>query len=918
MNTFADFKIDLHGGSGVEVTTTCPQCSAKRKNSKAKCLSVNTEKGVWVCHHCDWRGTLKAGEEQTGRKIYTRPVWTEAPPSDAVSAWFVARGILPEIVAQEGILRQTAYMPQLEDDVPCIAFPYRKHGVVVNVKYRALQEKAFRQVSGAEKILYRQDKIARDQVVIVEGEIDALSLVQAGLDSVVSVPDGAPAVTSKNYAAKFTYLDQDPDPFDGVEKIVLAVDSDEPGQVLQHELGRRLGTDRCYFVAWPKGCKDANEVLMAHGASVLRTHIAQAQPFPVQDVVNVRDLTEVIFSRYRKGVPRGLLTSWPSIDHHYTVQAGQLTVITGIPGHGKSEWLDALALNMATFHGWRIAICSPENSPVELHCEKLLEKVMGIPFYSGATERMSPTQLDDGLKWLDEHVTFVMPEDALTITGLLARAQILVRRLGIRGLIIDPFNEFDHTRPRGQTETEYIGETLGTIKRWARKWQVHVWLVAHPQKLFRREDGTYPVPTPWDINGCYSEDTDVLTSEGWKPHASITTVDQVACFNAKAHTFTYQRPTNILAADYAGDMYNFHGYSFDALVTPNHRMLVRQDWRKRKPMKGTGRGRPMKYQDGWTFVEAQHVASELKIPLAAPRDNDARDIAEIHGVGADDALRIAGWYIAEGWPSMNSIAWCQAIGKIQQDMKETVQRAGLITRQTITQYRAYEKPMWIVRLYKRQHPEFCNWLLDECGSGCATKKMPSLIWALSARQQRIFLEALIDGDGHRTGSGGMAKYATTSPQLVNEVQRLAIELGHPCGWSMQPGAKAHHHTRYQVNIGSQSRTDACLSKKWNLDTVPYVGRVFCLTVPTGAYITRRNGKMMIAGNSANFRNKADNCLTIWRNEASEDDPVQVHVQKVRFKNIGRIGVVELKWDRVTGRYAELTFGDMKPLGGREP
>jgi twinkle protein len=94
-----------------------------------------------------------------------------------------------------------------------------------------------------------------------------------------------------------------------------------------------------------------------------------------------------------------------------------------------------------------------------------------------------------------------MPEDALTITGVLARAQILVRRLGIQGLVIDPFNEFDHTRPRGQTETEYIGETLSAIKRWARKWQVHVWLVAHPQKLFRREDGTYPVPTPWDING---------------------------------------------------------------------------------------------------------------------------------------------------------------------------------------------------------------------------------------------------------------------------------------------------------------------------------------------------------------------------------------------------------------------------------
>jgi len=499
--TFTDFKIELHGGSGAEVTTTCPQCSSKRKNSKAKCLSVNTEKGVWICHHCDWRGTLKAGEEQTGRKIYARPVWTDAPPSDSVSAWFSQRGITQETVIAESIIRKVVYMPQLEDEVSCIAFPYRKHGVVVNVKYRALKDKAFRQEAGAEKIFFRQDRIAREQVVIVEGEIDALSIVQVGIDSVISVPDGAPAPTSKNYTSKFTYLDQEPDPFDGVEKIVLAVDSDEPGQVLQRELGRRLGTDRCYFVTWPKDCKDANDVLLQHDASTLRTCIANAKPFPVQDVVHVCDLTESMFERYLHGVARGISTGWENVNAHYTIQPGQLTVVTGIPGHGKSEWLDALMLNLATLHGWRVAVCSPENSPVELHCEKLVEKIVGLPFRVGPSARMSPGSLDEALTWLDEHWTFIMPEDALTIQGVLDRAQILVRRLGIRALVIDPFNEFDHTRQRGETETEYIGMTLSAIKRWARKWQVHVWLVAHPQKLSRREDGTYPIPTPWDING---------------------------------------------------------------------------------------------------------------------------------------------------------------------------------------------------------------------------------------------------------------------------------------------------------------------------------------------------------------------------------------------------------------------------------
>lgn len=498
---FSDFNIELGGKTGEEVQVTCPQCSSKRKNAKARCLSVNTSKGVWLCHHCDWRGSLKSGEDRPGKRLYTRPIWNVKDPTSCLYAFFDVRGILKEIVDSEGITEVSAYLPQCEDSVPCIAFPYRKGGEVVNVKYRALNEKAFRQVSGAEKVLYRQDSITSDSVVIVEGEIDALSLVQAGYSSVVSVPDGAPAPTTKNYASKFTYLDQDPDPFDGVQLIILAVDKDEPGQVLQRELARRLGSDRCSFVTWPDGCKDANDALKQGGVELIQRCIQQAKPFPVQDVVEVEAICDQVCRNYYTAPTRGLPTGWETVDNFYTVEAGQLTVVTGIPSSGKSEWLDALALNLATLHGWRFAICSPENSPVETHCAKLVEKQVGKPFWVGLTARMSPTELAEGLGWLQEHITFIMPEETLTIQGVLDRAAILVRRKGIKGLIIDPFNEFDHTRERGCTETEYIGNVLGTMKRWARKFGVHVWLVAHPQKLYRREDGSYPVPTPYDING---------------------------------------------------------------------------------------------------------------------------------------------------------------------------------------------------------------------------------------------------------------------------------------------------------------------------------------------------------------------------------------------------------------------------------
>jgi twinkle protein len=501
MKTFADFGIQLGGKSGIEVQTTCPQCSATRRNKTAKCLSVNTEKNVWLCHHCDWRGNLKAGEESPGRRLYVRP---DRPLNERKGPWerlSHERGIPVWVFEAEGILCVSAYMPQVEDFTECLAFPYLKNGELVNLKYRALDQKAFRQVAGAEKVLYRQDSIQQERVIITEGEFDALSCVAAGFLSVVSVPDGAPSPNVKNYTAKFTYLDQDPDPFDGVQDIILAVDNDDPGKTLQQELGRRLGVERCRFVTWPDGCKDANDVLKMHGSERLRNCIEQAQPFPAQDVVTVGDTVDAVLQVYYHGHPRGLSTGWDSVDRFYTIQPGQLTIMTGIPGHGKSEWLDALALNLCEEQGWRFAVCSPENAPIELHVAKLLEKVVRKPFRVGPSTRMSPPELGRGLEWLNAHLTFIMPSDALTLSEVIDRATLLVRRQGIRGLIIDPFNEFDHQRPAGQTETEYIGLTLTKIRQWARKWQVAVWLVAHPQKLYRREDGTYPVPTPWDISG---------------------------------------------------------------------------------------------------------------------------------------------------------------------------------------------------------------------------------------------------------------------------------------------------------------------------------------------------------------------------------------------------------------------------------
>ena len=119
MSTFTDFKIDIGSRTGVEVRALCPQCSVKRKNSSAKCLAVNTEKGTWICHHCDWRGGLKSGQEQPSKKIIVRPDWVPPlAPTAILLEWFAARGITRETLEQEQVTVLEHYMAQVESYVP--------------------------------------------------------------------------------------------------------------------------------------------------------------------------------------------------------------------------------------------------------------------------------------------------------------------------------------------------------------------------------------------------------------------------------------------------------------------------------------------------------------------------------------------------------------------------------------------------------------------------------------------------------------------------------------------------------------------------------------------------------------------------------------------------------------------------------
>jgi twinkle protein len=293
--TFADYGIEIpHGRSG-EVDTICPQCSHARRKRTARCLSVNTIDGTWFCHHCGWAGGL--GMHGTGYGASLRPrVATPAPPrvyalptpppltplSEPIVAWFAGRGIPERMLTAAGITAGQEWCPQVAGAVLTIRFPYLRDRRLINIKYRAVSEKLFWMVKGAERILYGLDAIVgAETICAVEGEMDALSIRVAGGPSTLSVPDGAPSPNTTHYAGKFTFLDEITlGRLRAAATVLIGTDMDAPGDRLANELAQRIGYATCKRVSWHP-YKDANEVLVAEGPQAVLDALAAAEPFPV-------------------------------------------------------------------------------------------------------------------------------------------------------------------------------------------------------------------------------------------------------------------------------------------------------------------------------------------------------------------------------------------------------------------------------------------------------------------------------------------------------------------------------------------------------------------------------------------------------------------------------------------------------------
>jgi twinkle protein len=492
------FLIDKFNQHNLEVGKTqgvCPLCSADRKpeNKKAKCASYDWERGLGTCHNCDTSFQLHTYQRKgASEKVYVRPtVESFNEVSTKVEDWFATRGISKQTLQDLHVSEGPEFMPQTGKSENTIQFNYFMGDQLVNVKYRD-GRKNFKLYKGAEKIFYNINSIiGYDACVIVEGEMDVLAMHEAGIKNVVSVPNGA-TLNSNN----LDYLDNCIDYFEDKEKIILAVDADEPGQALKQEFIRRLGAEVCFLIDF-EDCKDANDYLVKYGAAKLRDAVALVRPVPLEGVSTLRDIEDELQDFVKNGFKPGFQIGIDNFDKIFSTYTSQFITVTGIPSSGKSDFVDQMCVGYNKNYGWKTAFASPENQPTFLHAHKLMRKVwMDMP---------SPGDIG-GNKWnqVADHVNdnfYFIDMDKYSLEAVLRKGAELVKRKGIKCLVIDPFNKVRDTNASSDDVNRYTLEYLQKIEVFAKKFDVLVIVVAHPTKMYKGQDGKIEEPTMYNIKG---------------------------------------------------------------------------------------------------------------------------------------------------------------------------------------------------------------------------------------------------------------------------------------------------------------------------------------------------------------------------------------------------------------------------------
>lgn len=394
-------------------------------------------------------------------KVFKRPVKPQCQtPKSRVAEWLASRGLT------EGTVAAFKVAEQLRDGKSYAVFPYLRDGELVNVKYRNPDEKRdMRQEGGAEPCLFGWHLIepkART-VAITEGEIDAMTLHQAGI----------PALSVNAGAGNYQWIESDWQRLERFSEILIAFDDDEAGQKGAAEVIRRLGIARCKLLKFP--AKDANEWLMSGaGGEDFHGAVKDARPMDPQELRSAADFMDRVKAMFypdggASGDPRLRLDK--DLDW-FEFRQGELTVWTGYNGHGKSLMLSQVLLGL-TQQGERLFVFSGEMSP-ERQVKRMAKQATGL-------DRPTSAYLDAVGEWLRDRVWIYDVTGSATIARLLEVFEYANKRYGIRHFVIDSLMMTDVPED-GPGSMSAQKEAIQKLANFAKRNACHLHLVAHPRK----------------------------------------------------------------------------------------------------------------------------------------------------------------------------------------------------------------------------------------------------------------------------------------------------------------------------------------------------------------------------------------------------------------------------------------------------
>ncbi len=416
--------------------------------------------------------TFASGKAPVCRPM-ERPKWTE--PKNAVADWLESRGL--SIAAQE------AYGLAANGDE--VALPYMRDGELVAVKYRNIHDKSRMRVEkGGAMPLFGWQAIPDDarSVVITEGELDAVAAWQMGYPA-LSVPNGAQGLT---------WIEVEYGALERFDVIYVWMDADEQGQLAARKIVDRLGAHRCRVVKQAEG-KDANDALLKRlDAGDLIKRAQTLDPTELKSAGTYTD--EVIRAFYPPGdYEPGILPPWQKAEGKILFRPSELTIITGINGHGKSILSSQFALE-ACNQGYRACIASMEMQP-RLTLQRMVKQAAALSSMTGDLIPSIP-HIRAIQTWLDDKLWLFAVTGTAKADRMMQVFEYAHKRYSIGLFVIDSLAKC------GLAEDDYNGQKLFVerLKDFTLDTGAHVLLITHPRKSSSEDDQ----PGKMDVRGAQS------------------------------------------------------------------------------------------------------------------------------------------------------------------------------------------------------------------------------------------------------------------------------------------------------------------------------------------------------------------------------------------------------------------------------